>query len=210
MSFEVQKQVFNIFKRPDFDEQTIEDIFVKNGYDDLMDITAAQFAKTVTYSREISKEVGYNFLLTPENKKLFTQLNDMNFKTLLNTKAQIASDLRRFAIESQLGKQTQKTIKAGLARIFDDMGRRLNTEVNQGIRMSHSAINKFSYENAGIKLFQYVGPLDEKTRGICRATLTDPRNKTGWTEAEVEQSDTPFITRGGWNCRDSWMPFTGS
>jgi len=207
-SFEVQKELINIFKRRDFDEAFIEQVFIKNGYDDLMELTASQFAKTVTFSRDISKEVGYNFLLTPENKQLFGQLNDMNFESLLNTKKQIANDLRRFAIESQLAQQSRAIIKRGFTDIFDNMGRRLNTEVNQGIRMSDEAINKFSYDNAGIELFQYIGPADGKTRGICLDTLSSQQNVKGFTTAQVEDSATPFIVRGGWNCRHSWVPFT--
>jgi len=207
ISVDVQKELVNIFKRSDFDEAFIESVFTKNGYDELMDLTASQFAKTVTFSREISKEVGYNFLLTPENKQLFTQLNDMNFETLINTKKQIASDLRRFAIESQIAQKSRKDIKKGFEQVFENMGRRLNTEVNTGIRMSDEAINKFSYDNAGITKFQYVGPVDRKTRGICLDTLSSKLNSVGFTAAQVEASKTPFITRGGFNCRHTWVPF---
>jgi len=209
VSLDVQKELINIFKRRDFNEKFIEEVFLKNGYNELMDITAAQFAKTVTYSRQISKELGYDFLLTPENKILFQQLNDMNFASLLNTRAQIGNDLRRFAVESQLSRQSRSTIKRGFGQIFENMGRRLNTEVNQGIRMSDSAINKFSMDNAGVELFIYLGPADGKTRDSCLGTLSDKRNATGWTAAQVEASETPFIVKGRWNCRHDWYPFVG-
>mgnify|MGYP003634436908 FL=1 len=39
----------------------------------------------------------------------------------------------------------------------------------------------------------------------CQFTLDDKKNIKGYTESEVNSSETPFGIRGGFNCRHSWQ-----
>lgn len=202
---DLQKSLISLFKQGEYSANAIQVIFQEFGFDDLAGNTAAVYNKMFKLSEEVSKELGYKFILTEDNRALFAEMNNLNVETLLNTRAQIATDLKRFAIEARLEGRSVANIRRGLEMTFDNMGRRLNTEIITGIRSYESAIDLTSMLNGGITRFKYVGPLDGKTRDICTSTLTDPRNDEGFTLAEVESSQTPFIERGGWNCRHRWI-----
>ena len=88
----------------------------------------------------------------------------------------------------------------------------------EGTTLASHQLNVVAYDGlktfddmARFKTFQgqdvrwtYVGPQDSVTRPECQATK-DKEPKKGYTESEVSSSDTPFGTRGGFNCRHSWM-----
>ena len=197
MAPKLKRDLVKLFNTGEFSEQAIQIVFQANGFDDMAGVVSGKYNQMFKFSRDVSKELGYNFILTPDNRKLFQQMNDLNLETLLNTKAQIATDMKRFAIESQLENRTVAGMRSGLDRIFTDMGRRLNTEIHTGIRSYESAIDLTSMRNGGITLFRYIGPVDGKTRPVCVSTSSDKRQETGWTMEEVENSETPFIQRGG-------------
>jgi len=58
------------------------------------------------------------------------------------------------------------------------------------------------FKGADVKWI-YMGPQDAFTRDECQSTK-DNEPKDGYTESEASSSDTPFGTRGGFNCRHSW------
>ena len=204
----VQKGLIRLFKSGEYSIEAIETIFNNNGFTDLATETARQFNKAFKYSEQISRELGYKFVLTEENAVLFEQMNQLTLDTLVGTGRANAIDLKRFAIESQIEERTTGQIMKGFETIFENSGRRLITEVNTGIRSYNASIGLESMKNADVELFYYFGPYDGHNRDSCKDTLGDPRQSTGWTSADVQSSGTPFIDRGGWNCRHEWVAFT--
>jgi len=207
MTPEIRKGLVSIFRAGDYSTESIQAVFQQAGFNNLTDAVAGQYSKMLSFSEQLSKEMGYKFILTNENIALFDQVNTMNFERLINGGISVASDLQRFAIQSQIEGRKFNQIAAGLNDIFETAGRRLNTEIYTGIRNFESSIDKVSQQNAGIEKFVYSGPVDAINRDACRGTLSDNRQSTGWTMEEIENSDTPFVDRGGWNCRHRWLPF---
>ena len=204
----MQKQLNALFMSDkDITVNAINKIFQNNGYSDVVKGVSSQFPKMMTFSRDMADEIGYKFLLTSENIKNFDTINNLNIETMLGNSSHTAVDLKRFAMQARLEGQSLANMRAGLIERFETMGRRLNTEIYTGVRMYESAIDLAAMKNAGIELYEYVGPLDGKTRGACLDTLHSNRQATGWTMAQIEESLTPFIQRGGWNCRHRWMAF---
>ena len=76
--------------------------------------------------------------------------------------------------------------------------------MNDGIRSYESLARSKAFEGEDV-LWIYNGPLDSVTRDVCVATLGNPLNITGFTEAEVNGTNTPFGFRGGFNCRHDWL-----
>ncbi len=207
MSPQLHKSLTALFRSGEFSTDAIQLIFQENGFDDLAGEVAKNYNKMFKMSRQMSSELGQKFILTKDNVALFDEMNNLNLETLLNTKAQIATDLKRFAIEARLEGRSVPEIRKGMTGLFEKMGRNLNAEINTGIRSYEAAIDLTSQLNGGITRFKYVGPYDGKTRDRCSATLGDPKQAEGWTLSEVEESETPFIERGGFNCRHRWVAF---
>ena len=86
-------------------------------------------------------------------------------------------------------------------------GRRIITEAVTGASIYDRTIKMEQFRHADVELYFYDGPLDKVTRDTCKATLSDGKQGTGWTFAEIQGSETPFITGGGYNCRHEWLPF---
>jgi hypothetical protein len=51
--------------------------------------------------------------------------------------------------------------------------------------------------------YVYVGPLDDRTRDVCRNALQGQPDD-GYTKAEIRGLDVDLINGGGWNCRHDW------
>ena len=62
------------------------------------------------------------------------------------------------------------------------------------------------FEGADVT-WTYIGPLDDRTSEACRKTIEDEPN--GGFSVDKLPSDTPFVVRGGFNCRHSWMVHAG-
>lgn len=209
ISPQMQRAVKSIFKADlsaDEWKLGIEAIFENNGYNAAVEGFVSKYSEMARFSKEMADEIGYKFLLTEENIRTFDKLQAIQLDRLTD-KANYVNDMRRFAIESELQGDSIRRISSGLETIFDNMGRRLNTEIYTGIRTFEAGLDKSSMENAGVERFVYAGPVDNKNRDVCTATLSDPRQSTGWTMKDIEESDTPFITRGNFNCRHRWLPF---
>ena len=98
------------------------------------------------------------------------------------------------------------TIIAELSKGVDAVGRRVVAEAVTGASIYDRTIKYQQFTNSEVKLYFYEGPYDKVTRDVCISTIRDPRQSTGWTMADIQGSETPFITCGGYNCRHEWLP----
>jgi len=206
LSVQAQNNIIKLFRNGNFDLAAIQDGL--SDYDELIQEFVNKYADVIPFTKQIGVEIGSTFVLSQQAIENYDLIAQTSFERLLNTKANIALDMKKMAVESVLGGQRFRTIRQGMEEILQDTGRRIGTELYTGITNADSIIKKDFYDKVDVQLFQYMGPRDDRTRDECRATLNDPRNLTGWTRAEIEASQTPFIERGGWNCRHEWVPFT--
>ena len=209
-SGQLQGKLKRLFAAGIFDRETVNQAFADAGYTDLVNAWVDNYAEVITFNKQLANELGINFIITNETIKNFELIQGMDFDKLQISQELYATDMRKSALKYSLEGKSFKDVafKTELEDILGTFKRRASAEAYTGIGIAESTIKKDWFEKAGIEKFVYVGP-DEpgKNRAECRATLDDPRQSTGWTMEEINSSQTPFISCGGWNCRHYWLPF---
>ena len=147
-------------------------------------------------------------LVLPENTATILSLYKENqVQHILRASDEIAKTITDASLRYGIGEQKIATIISDLEKTVETVGRRIVTEAYTGANIYDRTVKYMQFTNANIELYFYDGPLDSKTRDVCQATLNDPRQATGWRLIDVQSSQTPFSTCGGYNCRHEWLPF---
>jgi hypothetical protein len=203
-----QKDLIRLLQSGEIDRTAVHAVLSRHGLYDIAEDIVERQTLLLQFSKSIGAEIGYKFAMTPGNIRMFDAIQDVTLENLSVSIRKYITDIQAYGIRHQLEKQSLKTLSLGLQEHFEAFGRRTATEAYTGMSMAVNANDKMLYENAGIERFIYVGPYDGKTRDRCRATLESSRQATGWTMEQVNNSETPFIEAGGYNCRHRWMAFT--
>jgi len=132
-------------------------------------------------------------------------LQDLEAESLLGKATTFANDLKDGLFKGIVSGERPSNIVARLKDTVKLETHQLNVAVQDGIKQFDDVARHKVFEGEDVR-WEYVGPADEVTRDICFNTLTNQPAK-GYTEAQVNASATPFGTRGGFNCRHSWMIF---
>ena len=207
LSFEAKKEIMRLFRSGKFDTESVASAFGKHA--DLINDIINRYPAVVSFSKEMASELGVKFVITKETVKRFDLIQSINEQSLKNNVVSHITELSRIGLLSDLEGLTMGQVAERIAGAFDALGARLNTEIYTGMSMADSVVKRDFFQQAGIEKYYYDGPNDDKTRAVCQHTLDDPRQAAGWTMDEINSSDTPFIERGGWNCRHEWLPFIG-
>lgn len=135
-------------------------------------------------------------------------LQDLEAENLLGKATTYANDLKDGLFKGIVSGERPSQIVARLSETINLETHQLNVSVTDGIRQFDDVARHKVFEGEDVR-WEYVGPADELTRDSCLNTLIEqPSN--GYTESQVNSSKTPFGSRGGFNCRHSWMIFEGS
>ena len=135
-----------------------------------------------------------------------TTLAQVETDILLGHAEQFATRLKTGLFEGIIGGRPFNQIVAELRETIPLQTHQLNVAVNDGIRSYESLARAKAFEGEDV-LWIYSGPFDNVTRDVCRDTLSNPLNSTGFTEEQVNDTATPFGSRGGFNCRHDWLIF---
>lgn len=131
-------------------------------------------------------------------------LKDLQTAELLGRARNHSETLTRLLFQNLYAGTSQKEIIEQLrgTKLKDYQ---LNTLVDTSIRTFDDSARYKVFEGQDVK-FEYLGPLDGKTRPECRETLLNQKSNfsDGFTEKQVLSSKTPFGLRGGFNCRHQW------
>ncbi len=160
----------------------------------------------VKATRKIAKEAvsrGINPIKGGTIQEL-TILAELETELLLGHARQFADRMRTALFEGIIGGRPFNQIVAELRTTIPLQTHQLNVAVNDGIRRFESLARAKAFEGEDV-LWEYFGPLDDRTRDVCETTLRNPLNVTGFTEDQVDTSGTPFGIRGGFNCRHDWL-----
>lgn len=205
MSADAQKAFIGLLKA---NAGTLENInLLFEGFQEMSEDFVVKYSELVKDNKNFAKQLGYKFSLTNEGVVLYSRIQDITVSEMMTTKQTIANSLARSAVSYQIEGQSIPQVRKEITKIFDGMGRRLNTEAFNGAQLANETLRYDFFQKVGVKKYIYDGPKDDDTRDECRATLNDSRQETGWTMDEINNSQTPFITRGGWNCRHEWIPY---
>ena len=111
--------------------------------------------------------------------------------------------------EAKLGKDGYERVEP------EEFFKNVFTSATTGLPIKGDAKQADAITTKGAKvLYEYVGPLDEKTRKFCRRMLSLSKKGTLWSKADLQniQGSNPefpqyyniFLYKGSYGCRHSW------
>ena len=108
-----------------------------------------------------------------------------------------------------------KDIKGKVTGLEDRAGKPMSSHAGQ---LAHDSIMQFDGQftihkakEAGLKHFKYTGTIVGTTRDFCRRhigrTYNEKQIRAIWTgNWGGKSSGDPFVVRGGYRCRHTWLP----
>jgi hypothetical protein len=185
--------------------------FKLSGADRVAQSFINKYDSVIEYTRQVSIESGIPLVLPDRSLNLLTLYKENQMLDILGSAEPILKNVADASFRYGIGEARLETIINELGAVINDTGRRIVTEAVTGASIYDRTIKFEQFRHAGIELYFYDGPYQPGTgpganRPACRETLEDPRQSTGWTMADIQSSQTPFITGGGYNCRHEWLP----
>ena len=136
-----------------------------------------------------------------------TELQLTAFRNIVNNSVisytqSLGDDLRNIMMQGITNGSSKDEIRNMMRR--SAKGRRVENIINEALRtFEQSVIAEMARDLPVNTLFSYVGPLDEKTRPLCRHILA----RSPLTRSQIESRfPGAFLDRGGYNCRHLWLP----
>lgn len=122
--------------------------------------------------------------------------------SVLSYTQSLGDDLRRIMSQGIVNSSSKDEIRDIMRRVSKD--RRIDVVINESLRaFEQSVIAEMARDLPVNTLFSYVGPLDEKTRPLCRHILA----RSPLTRNQIDSIfPGAFLDRGGYNCRHLWLP----
>ena len=172
---------------------------IDRGYGDALDKFDGEYTKMLAVAVKEARKRGIDPLAGASVEGLQV-LRDMDYERLLGGASVYASELQTQLFRGVYGGSSISQITSNLSGT-SLASHRLNVMAYDGLKIFDDMSRYAVFKGADVK-WTYIGPQDEFTRDECKATkFSEP--KDGYTESEIP-SDTPFGTRGGFNCRHSW------
>jgi hypothetical protein len=181
--------------------------FKLSGADRVAQSFINKYDSVIEYTRQVSIESGIPLVLPDRSLNLLTLYKENQMLDILGSAEPILKNVADASFRYGIGEARLETIINELGAVINDTGRRIVTEAVTGASIYDRTIKFEQFRHAGIELYFYDGPFDSRTRDECQSTLSDvDRQTNGWTMADIQSSQTPFITGGGYNCRHEWLP----
>lgn len=182
------------------------------GYTDTVIEGMRDIDQLLAYSKQISREMGINFILTAANEVELAEFITIAVEGLREKfGTQIAQDMQKFAIASRFADQPFEQIVNAAKQRLAPVGRSAGTEVATALATFDRSANKRVYENAGVDLFWYYPPsVIETSRDTCIAAVSSQFQQTGWTMQDIQDFPGIDFVQGGepfYNCMHQFLPF---
>jgi hypothetical protein len=179
----------------------------EGGLNTMANEMVSKYGDVIEYTQQVSRLTGIPVVLPQRSAALLTLFKENKVADVLGSAENIINSVTEASFRHGIGEVPLNTIIKDLRETIKDQGRRLITEAHTGANMYERSVKFQQFENAGVELYFYDGPSDSRNREECSSTLSDSRQGTGWTMADIQGSATPFIACGGYNCRHEWLPF---
>ena len=127
----------------------------------------------------------------------------------------ISSNVYQNAIAGRSFRDMVKDIKGKVTGLEDRAGKPMSSHAGQ---LAHDSIMQFDGQftihkakEAGLKHFKYTGTIVGTTRDFCRRHIgriyNEKQIRAIWTgNWGGKSSGDPFVVRGGYRCRHTWLP----
>jgi|TARA_S200002703_G_scaffold160085_1_gene176799 hypothetical protein len=189
-------ELLNTTKRLNFLQELVD-----KGYGDEINNLMDDYDKVLAQAVKEASNRGITLMGT-ERIEALQQLKDLDTQRLLGRANAYGNDLKKLLFRNIYSNTSITTIVAELGET-SLATHQLNVAVNTGLRQ-FSDFSRYSVFKGEDVRWTYVGTQDSRTRPACVSTNSNEPLK-GYTEEQVQSSGTPFGTRGGFNCRHSWM-----
>ena len=170
---------------------------IDQGYGKALDNFDSNYTELLNASLTEARRRGVPALAGASVEGLET-LRDLEYTRLLGRARTYADELKNNLFRgiygnSSIAEITNSIRNTGLAT------HQLNVIAYDGIKIFDDMSRYKVFEGSDVR-WTYVGPQDSQTRDECRATKDNEPSK-GYTEEEVNSSDTPFGVRGGFKAK---------
>jgi hypothetical protein len=165
---------------------------LNEGYQEVIDIAYQDYLKIY----------GEEFQFTPTSIQRLDAMKQLD----LSQFSQLADDAmeaaNRLIIDVNFGVVDIKTATTFLkADIIDKLDRYAKTWITTALAAITREASTMLAKDNGITEFQYLGPMDTKTRPFCAEHLFEVKTQDEWNELDNGQIVPVFQYQGGYNCR---------
>jgi hypothetical protein len=206
-SIGVKQQLTALLRRGPIDRELLTQAFAESGYEQMVGDFISKYDEVIKFTGEIAKDMGLKFTIPERSLAILEMIQEQNAGIMIASSESIKNSLLDAGLRYVVEGQPLDVIISDMMGEITDFGRRLQTEAFTGASIFDRTLRGEFFKEAGIELFVYVGPDDEVTRDVCREVLHDPRQQTGWTMEDIQNSPVSFIECAGWNCRHDFLPF---
>jgi hypothetical protein len=176
----------------------------------LLDVASGFVSKyddVIEYTTKVSELAKIPIVLPERSLGILALYKENQVSNILGASESIMNTVTDASLRYGLGEVKLTKIVADMNQAIDVAGRRIITEAHTGAAIYDRTVKFEQFKEADVKTYFYDGPVDDRNRPECEATLGDSRQYTGWTMDDISSSQTPFIACGGYNCRHEWLPF---
>ena len=181
--------------------------FQGSGFDAVAKSFVQKYDSVIKYTKQVAAESGIPLVLPDRSLAILDLYKNNQIDNILDAAGALKKGVVDASFRYGIGESSLNTIVNELSAVVDTAGRRIITEAVTGASIYDRTIKMEQFRHADVEKFFYDGPIDKVTRDTCLATLNDGRQLIGWSMSEIQGSETPFITCGGYNCRHEWLPF---
>ena len=180
---------------------------------------ATDFAPVLKQVDSILKEAGIANVISRADKSIITTLSLDSFNQMA-----ALSDQYAFSISSKIYSSVivgdsiedltlgvRQSLVGGVDKAGRPMAAHAKTIATTGYREADSVLMKAKAEEFEIEKFEYAGSLIKDSRKWCQDHVDkiytlEEISEWGDRSWQGKKDGDPFVTRGGWNCRHSWLP----
>ncbi|MHA2039380.1 MAG: hypothetical protein ACW98X_23395 [Promethearchaeota archaeon] len=184
----------------------VAEFFAGSGMEKVAQNFVTKYDSVIEYTQAVSKASGIPLVLPDRSLNLLTLYKENQVANILGSAEPILKSVADASFRYGIGESRLDTVIAETSKVIGDTSRRIVTEAITGASIYDRTIKMEQFRHADIEKYFYDGPIDSKNRDECASTLGDSRQFSGWTLADIQSSQTPFITGGGYGCRHEWLP----
>lgn len=201
---------------PDLDAQVKAELYSvvrtlldESGYTELLDRMDARSLELLSKLQQKMRTIGLDASFASADINKLDALVSLQRTEFSNLGDRIA-----MSIETELRRQilAGETVQQAATALADAVGvthAQATTLANSSLLNFHQQSLNVASDRTGAEKFLYIGPDDGLTRPFCDVLLNKWLSRKEISKLRNGQLPGVYRTRGGYNCRHSWMPLFG-
>ncbi len=208
--------------------QELEDVFVDAGLDDVL----AGFGGAFPDMEQLAYRYFESYNIPESQVRISADVVDgwIRFaedNLIEITDSRILQPVRSAILGATIGNQSREEMRQEVTQAMEAAGvttkagkpftnNQVNTYVHDSFRRFQRQVTTESANRLGMRIYQYIGPLDKRTSEQCRFLLLENRYGAPgfWLESDIKTGmhpairENPLVAGGHFNCRHKFYPVT--